>query len=96
MKQVTLLWVLAVSLPALGDDYTPDVENGAFMHGDHCAACHLMDDHEALYTRANRIVTDRIRLNGQVSACVANLGLDWFPEEEKDVAEYLNQTYYGF
>jgi hypothetical protein len=24
------------------------------------------------------------------------LDLGWFPEEEKDVSEYLNQTYYQF
>ena len=74
---------------------SPDVDNGAFLHGDHCIECHMLDDHEALYTRTDALPT-RFRLNGQVSACVQVLDLGWFPEEEQDVAEYLDQTYYRF
>ena len=96
MRIALLITVLGTSLPVAADDYTPDVENGAFLHAEHCVECHMMDNHEALYTRENRIVNERIRLNGQVSACVQVLDLGWFPEEEKDTAEYLNQTYYGF
>jgi len=48
-----------------------------------------------LYTRTDALPT-RFRLNGQVSACVQVLDLGWFPEEEQDVAEYLDQTYYRF
>ncbi len=87
---------LLIATPVMAEDYVPDVENGAFMHGEHCIECHMMDNHEALYTRSDRIVNERIRLNGQVSACVQVLDLGWFPEEEKDVSEYLNQTYYKF
>ena len=39
---------------------------------------------------------ERIRLNGQVSACVQILSLGFFPEEEQDVAEFLNREYYRF
>ena len=66
----TLIIALLASIGALASDYTPDPENGAFLHGDHCVDCHRVDNHEALYTRENRIVQERIRLNGQVSACV--------------------------
>jgi hypothetical protein len=96
MRGLLLVAALTLSTQTVADDYTPDAENGAFLHGEHCVACHMMDDHEALYTRENRIVNERIRLNGQVSACVQALDLGWFPEEEKDVSEYLNQTYYAF
>ncbi len=39
--------------------------------------------------------------NGQASACVEVLNLGWFPEEEKDTAEYLTRPItssrpYGF
>jgi len=56
----------------------------------------MVDSHEVLYTRENRVVNERIRLNGQVSACVQVLDLGWFPDEEKDVSEFLNQEYYKF
>ena len=91
-----LIIALLVSTGALASDYTPDPENGAFLHGDHCVDCHRVDNHEALYTRENRIVQERIRLNGQVSACVQILSLGFFPEEEQDVAEFLNREYYRF
>ena len=96
MRTLLMIAALSASLTVVADDYTPDVENGAFLHAEHCVECHMMDNHEALYTRENRIVNERIRLNGQVSACVQVLDLGWFPEEEKDTAEYLNQTYYKF
>ena len=96
MRTLLMIAALSASLPVVADDYTADVENGAFLHAEHCVECHMMDNHEALYTRENRIVNERIRLNGQVSACVQVLDLGWFPEEEKDTAEYLNQTYYKF
>ena len=91
-----LIIALLVSTGALASDYTPDPENGAVLHGDHCVDCHRVDNHEALYTRENRIVQERIRLNGQVSACVQILSLGLFPEEEQDVAEFLNHEYYKF
>ena len=90
-----LFFIAAIlSSQAVADNYVPDVENGAFLHGDHCVDCHIVDNHEALYTRENRIVNERIRLNGQVSACVQVLDLGWFPDEEKDVSEFLNQEDY--
>ena len=91
-----LLIAAMFSSQAFAEDYKPDSENGAFLHGDHCVECHMVDSHEALYTRENRVVNKRIRLNGQVSACVQVLDLGWFPEEEKDVSEFLNQEYYKF
>ena len=92
-----LFFIAAIlSSQAFAADYVPDAENGAFLHGDHCVDCHRVDNHEALYTRENRIVQERIRLNGQVSACVQILSLGFFPEEEQDVAEFLNREYYKF
>ena len=94
MRQCSFCDMLASQ--TFAEDYKPDAENGAFLHGDHCVECHMVDSHEALYTRENRVVNERIRLNGQVSACVQVLDLGWFPDEEKDVSEFLNQKYYKF
>lgn len=97
MKYPILAMVMVcVSTGVVAEDYTPDLSNGDFLHAEHCSACHRVENHEALYTRENRVVQDRIRLNGQVSACVQVFSLGWFPEEEKDVSAYLNATYYHF
>jgi cytochrome c5 len=73
-----------------------DVENGKSLHDDSCISCHLMDDHLALYTREGRKVSSLHSLGGQVSMCTQVLNVDWFPEDERDVVEYLNATYYQF
>ena len=87
---------LVLSLTSIAEDYQPDLDNGAFLHAEHCSECHSVPNHEALYTRENRVVQERLRLNGQVSACVQVFSLGWFPEEEQDVSAYLNATYYHF
>jgi len=33
-------------------------------------------------------------LRRQVSMCASNLGVGWFPDEEKAVLDYLNDKYY--
>jgi hypothetical protein len=73
-----------------------DVENGKTLHQEHCTGCHMMADHSALYTREDRKVDSLQRLGGQVSACTQALDIAWFPEDEKDVVDYLNTTYYHF
>lgn len=73
-----------------------DVENGKELHDESCVACHLQPDHEALYTREARKVDSLHRLGGQVSACTQVLNISWFPDEERDVVEYLNKQYYKF
>lgn len=73
-----------------------DLENGNDLHDEKCSSCHMMDSHEALYTRKDRTVDSLHRLGGQVSACTQALNIDWFPEDEKDVVNYLNKTYYHF
>jgi hypothetical protein len=89
------------SLSALGglclcSAVAADAENGEVLHEDHCVSCHLMDDHSALYTRQDRVVDSLHRLGGQVSACTQVLNVSWFPEEERDVVEFLNTLYYQF
>ncbi|MDJ0806075.1 MAG: cytochrome c [Gammaproteobacteria bacterium] len=73
-----------------------DLETGRELHEENCIECHMMDDHTALYTRADRKVDSLHRLGGQVSACTQILNITWFPEEERDVVEYLNTEYYHF
>ncbi len=73
-----------------------DLESGKGLHNESCVECHMMADHAALYTREKRVVNSLHDLGGQVSRCTQTLDINWFPDEEKDVIEYLNATYYKF
>jgi len=36
------------------------------------------------------------QLAARVAACNANTGAGWFPDEERHVGSYLNQSFYHF
>jgi cytochrome c2 len=64
-----------------------------------CNACHAKTfggDGSSVYTRADRRVKSADALIKQVRACVTQLNVQWFPDEEENVAAYLNQRYYKF
>ncbi len=95
MRKLSLLSsaVLSITLPTSA---TADWEHGRELHADQCTDCHMMRDHSALYVREDRTVGSLHALGGQVSACIQALDINWFPEEERDVVEYLDTTYYKF
>jgi len=92
MKKTTLFIALALSATGV----LADPENGRELHEESCVECHMMRDHSALYTDKERKVDSLHALGGQISGCVQALNISWFPEEERDVVEYLNATYYKF
>jgi len=64
-----------------------------------CENCHhnkTMGDASAIYTRKDRHVTSLAKLKSQVALCNSELNLGLFPEEEEQVAQYLDATYYRF
>jgi len=64
-----------------------------------CGACHASmfgGDGSAIYTRPDRKIKNPEQLRTQVRFCATQLGVSWFPEEEENVAAYLNQQYYKF
>ncbi|GAC1420124.1 MAG: hypothetical protein NVSMB6_21930 [Burkholderiaceae bacterium] len=64
-----------------------------------CAACHaqrLGGDGSAMYTRRDRKVTTPQKLLAQIAVCNTQLSTAMFPEDERDVAAYLNHDYYHF
>ncbi len=67
-------------------------EEGKELHEESCIRCHGSE----MYTRDNSKIQDHFGLRSQVSACANNLGTGWFPDEEKSVVDYLNQTHYKF
>ena len=64
-----------------------------------CQSCHAAmygGDSSKIFTRPNRIVKTPQQLAARVTACDVNTNAGWFPDEEADVAAYLNQQYYKF
>ena len=68
------------------------------LHDEKCVACHAQKsafgDPDAIYRRSDSTVKSYQRLKTMVSLCNSELRLDLFPEDEQDLVEYLNATYY--
>ncbi|MDH5537787.1 MAG: hypothetical protein OEY03_00150 [Rhizobacter sp.] len=75
-----------------------DLANGKEVHtSKRCAACHAEKtkrDAAFMYQRDERKVKSLFDLRRYVSLCNMELKLELFPEDERDVAAYLNQQYY--
>ena len=79
-----------------------------FAHGDpqrghalvehDCNGCHvrLVGDADRIYTRDDRRVRTPAQLQAQVAYCNTQLATGYFPEDEENVAAWLNQRYYRF
>ncbi len=90
------LFIIASLLVLGAQSATADTTEGKALHDEKCMNCHMMKDHTVMYTREDRKVDSIKRLGGMVSACVQNLNVDWFPEDEKKVVDYINATWYKF
>ena len=76
------------------------LKNGKLIEETKCYACHAkksgFSNGDLIYTRSDRKVTSYQRLKAMVAICNSELRLDLFPEDEVDVAQYLNQQFYNF
>jgi hypothetical protein len=63
-----------------------------------CVGCHerRFGETAAIYTRSDRRVHSVAQLVAQVQYCNTELKSNYFPEDEANVAAYLNQQYYKF
>lgn len=76
-----------------------DPAAGKLLHEKACVACHTRmygGDGSKIYTHEGRQLSDRLEILQRVAACNSQVKAGWFPEEEADVAAYLNQQYYKF
>lgn len=73
-----------------------EVTAGRALSDRDCVACHRQKygSPEAIYLRADRRVNTFAQLRAQVARCNAELPTQYFPEEEDQLTEYLNFTYY--
>ena len=53
-------------------------------------------DGSKMYTRDGRVLSNQLELLQRVASCNAMVNAGWFPEEEGNVAAWLNQQYYHF
>ena len=97
MCPATALALAIASLAAQGAD---DVSQGEKLVAEkHCEACHnnkTYGDARAVYLRKDRKVTSFAKLRAQVALCNSELGLQLFPDEEEQVAAFLDSRYYHF
>jgi hypothetical protein len=87
-----------VVVPAMTAFAAPDPAEGRkLVEANHCEACHqrkAAGPVGAIYLRKDRLVTSWAKLKAQVSACSNQLNLGLFPEDEENIAAFLNATYY--
>jgi len=93
---------LLVGFAALAASASPfpdaDLANGRKIHFESkCAACHEEKtgrDAGFIYLRDERKVKSIFDLKRYVSLCNSELRLGLFPEDERDVAAFVNQQWY--
>ena len=77
-----------------------NVESGKSLYVEKkCAACHIQKvggDGSSLFTRTDRKVTSSSKLLAQVNACNSGFNIGMLPDQERNVAAYLNAEYYKF
>lgn len=90
-----IAWVPALAQPS-PSPAGGNVAAGRALSERDCVACHRQKygSPEAIYLRADRRVNTFAQLQAQVARCNAELPTQYFPEEEEQLVEYLNHTFY--
>jgi cytochrome c553 len=76
-----------------------DANAGKALHDKDCIGCHAQrfnGDDTRIYTRPDRRVRTPQALRAQVATCNTQLNKQYFPEDEDNVAAYLNREFYRF
>lgn len=101
MKKWLLSLLLVASNLAVAQDLftNADLKAGQALVEKNCISCHASsfgDNGTAIYTRSDRKVNSQSALLAQVIRCNTMLDLQWFEDDERNVAAYLNKQYYRF
>lgn len=97
----TISSAVLTHLALLTGAHAADVsESGRLIDQDKCYGCHAkksgFSNGDMIYTRSDSKVNNLSKLRSMVSICNSELRLDLFPEDESDVATYLNHQFYKF
>jgi hypothetical protein len=90
MRTVPLILLFILTLPPLFG--AEDSASARQLHEKECLACHGTD----IYTRPNRLIHTKDALVKQVRLCQSRADLGWDGGTIRNVAEYLDTTYYRF
>lgn len=74
-------------------------QEGKKLHDAMCVSCHVRlvgGDGTEIYKRIDRKISTPQALLQRVTACNAQVNAGLFPEDEENIAAYLNQQYYKF
>ena len=104
MRRVALIAVLLLGaagvVVAQGIPYGgADASAGRALSQKDCVGCHARKfdgDATRIYTRPERKVRNPEQLLSQVQLCNSELNLQYFPEDEANVAAYLDREHYRF
>lgn len=100
MKYLIPLFAILLCPAALAAPFDKgNAAAGKALNAQHCAGCHAgltQGAPDTLYSRANRRVKSASSLAQQITTCNANLGNSLFPEDELNLAAYLNSAFYKF
>ena len=102
MRTIPVLVLLATAAaPALAAPFAgADESAGKDLHARLCVACHQRqfggEDGSDIYLRPDRRIHTPDSLATQVTRCATQLNLQLFPEDELNIAGYLNRHYYKF
>lgn len=92
--------IMIASLTVQADPFAQaDAGKGKMLVEKNCISCHASSfggDGSGIYTREDRIINSSKGLVQQIRNCNTNLGLQWFDDDELNVARYLNERYYRF
>jgi mono/diheme cytochrome c family protein len=94
----TAAHLAAAQSPAVPPLASGDADAGKTLHDKDCIACHAQrfGDPSKMYTRPDHRVKTPAQLRTQVAVCNTQLGTHYFPDDEDNVAAYLNREYYHF
>jgi len=98
---IALLAACLLAGPALASDPwgNADPKVGKEHHDKACIACHVRlygGDGSKMYTRDGSLMSTKLDILQRVATCNSQVKAGWFPDEEAEVAAYLNQQYYKF
>lgn len=95
VAMLAIAWVPALAQQATAQVSANVVAGRALAERD-CIACHQQKygAPEAIYLRPDRRVNTLAQLVAQVARCNAELATQYFPEEEAQLVDYLNQAFY--
>lgn len=99
-----LLTIACLSLFTLGAQAEEpwgkvDLDAAKLLHEKACQSCHIRmygGDGSKMYSRDGRMLSNKLELLQRVASCNAMVSSGWFPEEEGNVAAWLNKQYYHF